>query len=1520
MNKQVFIVLSMVLIITVISGVSFSHGEYFPPEIRLSTGITEVSCPGCNTGYPGDPNLPYRILNYALPENSEAVSIDFSVECETLITDVVIQKISLDEYEIPWDSYINSQHFIDYNTPIAVLIGTRYLHNVPIAQIKFYPVNYYHKNGALIWNKKIDFNFLVQQSDRTTHNRVVTPISAQIQESTLESAVENFDEIDFSPDIIDCSIMESHTRSFPPSAGDDPCDGIIITSLEYERFLTPLLDEIDFGVVLEIIPFSEIYSQYISGVDRAERLSRFIKDAYNFWGISGVFLVGKLDEIPIRYRYGQNAVSNHVYVPTDLYYSVFDNNWNSDMDYYFGEELEDDFLPELFTGRFQTEDTTELIAYVDKIKSHRWETASMRTSKWLFACASLSPHDFMGQTICDSIIDDYSGEDRIEPIKMYTYADSTSGDWEFNETNFNAQIDTGVYVICHIDHGYQYVLHTSKETTGGSGLDIGEFIALDNSPNYPLLFSYSCEVNALDFNTVGMASVRSPEGGTIATIANSRSAWTPQIYFVFNFWESFLDAKYSIKIGEILQHTILSYPDDVISRYYKSIITLFGYPFLDMMIGSGVDATMAISPSTITSSDSLLEISITDSISGDPLDSVLIVARTNSGKYAMTRTDIGGTADIYIHPSGESSIIVTASGGGIIPISDTISIISGSNPALSIEDFSFYEISGDADLIPEPGDTWSCNLKLYNSGGSTSGPVEIISQCEYIIDSILTISSIAPGESLTVDTAFSFSISPSLRGYENLRPIINLGFGEFITVDTLSLQIMGPELIHYLTEYDDSIDGVPDSGETANLNIHLFNRGLGDFYDCELDIELWGATTTTSHLTIGDILSGDTLNASIPLFTTNNAISSEIILSSSNSTSETLNIKINSPARPDSLEMIPALHSIELFWEYPEDSTIIGFNIYRADSLLTYWELMNQYPVSSAIYLDENLPECCSYYYRVTSVDRWSNESNPSDSLKAWTTLPFHEPWPKSVGPSIRLYASPILYDMDFDGSQEIYFPGQNYGAIFAFYGDGLDLNDTTMGIDPFVVTAYEGGFPVENGIWGSPAMGDLDNDGDFELVTNHRHNSKTLHAWDIRDGSSEPGWPVSVGVSSMGNVILADLDNDSLLEIINPTFTGLEFFEEDGSVYTPCTSIVFSELEEHMTGTLYGSPAVGDIDSDGNLDIIYGGPWDSLGFGTIWAFENDGTIKDGWPLRLHGMNALPASFTLANFDSDTNTLEILAATRGTGAIILNYMGEILSGWPKPEYFFPMYFSHCAAVDFDGDGICEAVIPGSYKLAIIRADGTLLDGWPQIIGNSTEFPSNPTVGDIDGDGEWEILCTWKDRVFGFDVDGQQLPGYPLVIEDICYNEPSLGDIDGDGLIEIVIGAFDSRIYIWETVSAFNEEAIAWPTDRNNYRRTGVYGEHMGTSITENKLPRELEMKIYPNPFNSSCKIEFSGNLELQIFDLNGHLVRDFNNEQSKRYVLWDGLDNSGSKLPSGVYLLRIKNSMQTTNQKIVLIR
>ena len=97
---------------------------------------------------------------------------------------------------------------------------------------------------------------------------------------------------------------------------------------------------------------------------------------------------------------------------------------------------------------------------------------------------------------------------------------------------------------------------------------------------------------------------------------------------------------------------------------------------------------------------------------------------------------------------------------------------------------------------------------------------------------------------------------------------------------------------------------------------------------------------------------------------------------------------------------------------------------------------------------------------------------------------------------------------------------------------------------------------------------------------------------------------------------------------------------------------------------------------------------------------------------------------------------------------------------------------------------------------------------------------------------------------------------------------------------------------------------------------------------EPTLPKDFAlMQNHPNPFNPETDINFQipeqAHVTLTIYNMRGSEVRTLVNENRQagtHTVTWDGLDNSGNKVTSGVYIYRIAAGKFAATLKMVMLK
>lgn len=100
-----------------------------------------------------------------------------------------------------------------------------------------------------------------------------------------------------------------------------------------------------------------------------------------------------------------------------------------------------------------------------------------------------------------------------------------------------------------------------------------------------------------------------------------------------------------------------------------------------------------------------------------------------------------------------------------------------------------------------------------------------------------------------------------------------------------------------------------------------------------------------------------------------------------------------------------------------------------------------------------------------------------------------------------------------------------------------------------------------------------------------------------------------------------------------------------------------------------------------------------------------------------------------------------------------------------------------------------------------------------------------------------------------------------------------------------------------------------------------------TEVEETPAYRNELFQNYPNPFNPATTIEFSlareGYCELKIFNVQGQRIRTLMSDRKPpgRYkVSWDGRNNRGTAVTSGIYFYRLQAGSFVSVRKMIILR
>jgi len=523
--------------------------------------------------------------------------------------------------------------------------------------------------------------------------------------------------------------------------------------------------------------------------------------------------------------------------------------------------------------------------------------------------------------------------------------------------------------------------------------------------------------------------------------------------------------------------------------------------------------------------------------------------------------------------------------------------------------------------------------------------------------------------------------------------------------------------------------------------------------------------------------------------------------------------------------------------------------------------------------------------------------------------------WPQQVAD--ECYAPPSVADLGGDADLEILIAGLS-GTLYAFH-----LDSTAVAGWPVTLsTAGENPAPI----FGAPAVGDLDGDGDQEICVANVQG--TVWALDGR-GNVLPGWPqnrpASLEASDSPGVLaspaLADLDGRPGLEIVIGSSAGLIFAWRESGELLPGWPAAIPGLPRAGVG----DPAVGDVDGDGHLEIV--------------------VVCERTPDR-------PAR-----------------------AIVLDAAGRTLPGWPVD---LPDDCNAGAALgDLNADGAAEIVIATiGGTAALLALDGRQaapLPGWPVHFSDQT-INAVPLIADLDGDGSLDALVATLSTgtethawLWAGDREGRELRAFPVFLpyDEIVRAAPVAADLEGDGDLELVCATeVLNRVYAWELEALCEAASLPWPAQGAGPSRRGVLepapgqaagaGEKGAAAPTpspdadSSPLPPELvngagtPLDAPPGPETNAgdngalfqdpvtgvlptipFELAEETQVRLIVFDIKGTRIRRLLDQRLPpgRYgIYWDGKDDAGRPQTSGIYFYQLGLGERSATRQLLLLK
>jgi hypothetical protein len=991
-----------------------------------------------------------------------------------------------------------------------------------------------------------------------------------------------------------------------------------------------------------------------------------------------------------------------------------------------------------------------------------------------------------------------------------------------------------------------------------------------------MLFMVDCSVSAFDYYCIAEHFMRNPNGGAVATIGASDYEFpTIDAYYMNDFYDLvFNQGVFSIGAafaGSRLAQTAWAEMGDNVDRWTHYVYTLLSDPELPLWTGA-VDSVTVVHPTNVELGTTDIAVLVT--AGGQPVDSAVVCLYKEGEDYRRAATDVTGNVSIEFTVELPGSIGVVVTGLNLARHQSFITVNSSLPPYVyclgsEVDDDTLGGTFGNGDGAIDAGETVDLTLSLGNTGGSSSGNVSVIIRCD---DSAVTVVDSTASVGVVVPDSVKAALDPVRVAFATGIPDETVAQFELTIQDDLAGSwgdtyretVHAPELELITLRIDDDPplgngNGVNEAMEEFLLFYGVKNYGTG------------AAAGLTAQVTDLDgafvfLDSTDSYSDCLPFTTVENAMGFHIIETSTSSEhylaveivdlfgrSHRDTIELRGPAPPTGLsfDASHAVDRIEVTWSKSSAPDVARYNVYHSLTSGGPYDLVSVDPVEHAVFMDSNLQPNTRYYYVVTSIDSAGNESLPSAESSVSTNPPQQAGFPIEMQNPTA--SSPAVGDIDGDGDKEIVV-GNRY--VYAWHHDGTELRDGDGDPQTWGILSTEG-----NDFTAAVALARLDAGPGLDIIAADLF-TESVYCMD-HSGAALPGWPRVAEDQFRATPVAADLDGDGLHEVIAVDVRGVIYaWHADGSELidgdlNPATDGVF--FRTPTTNYHYQTPAACDIDLDGKDEIILGTRAD-----TVYALNEDGSAVGGWPFALPGEAV--GSVAAGDVDND-GLIEIVCHARTGHVYVLNHDAGVASGWPRYVAINEPFFCPSPALaDLDDDDKLEVVLVGytasATRLHVLKADGQDYPGWPVTFNVVIASECSPVVADIDGDGALDILVGDESRyLYAYDLGGQPIDGFPIATMDAVRAAPFVDDVDQDGDTDLIAAGWDNNLYVWDLSGTHDAQLAPWPTFHANVHRNGRIGFNVPTHVGDvgpTPIPISIPalLQNHPNPFNPSTTIVF----------------------------------------------------------------
>ncbi len=620
-----------------------------------------------------------------------------------------------------------------------------------------------------------------------------------------------------------------------------------------------------------------------------------------------------------------------------------------------------------------------------------------------------------------------------------------------------------------------------------------------------------------------------------------------------------------------------------------------------------------------------------------------------------------------------------------------------------------------------------------------------------------------------------------------------------------------------------------------------------------------------------------------------------------------------------------------------------GVTIFQDDQIVPELRAMKETEVTFAGYAPQGQAELWFSF----SCNLSGDENLKNDSLRT-RVLVSGLPYFINVAASLDLDSGRSSHgvafaDYDLDGDFDLYVANCDANILYKNNGNGTFSDATNI--------AWVGDQSCATGcVWA-----DYNDDGFPDIYISNINQANTLYAY-LRDGRFS-NRTNSAQVGDTGHswgVAFCDYDRDGFLDLFvahDDDQTANVLYQNNGdATFTNVAAAAGLAYKGFNSGAAFG-----DYDNDGDPDLYVA---NRIGRSLLYRNNGDGTFTNVAVSAKVAESGNAHGVAWGDYDND-GWLDLFVTTAATGDVQSLYHNEKNGTFRRVSESAGLgrTGNTCRSViwlDYDYDGWLDLYLANEKTDILYRNNGN---------GIFTEISSQAGIQDQ--------IDSWDIAFADYDLDGdldifvpnngpnifyqhQGTPNNWLIVKPVG----SISNHDGIGTRVTAISESFSQIrevtagsglgsqnmlpvaFGLATDTMVDSLIIRWPSGIRQVSTNVAVNQYITvkedsaliavdeSDRTSANLPVAISLgQNFPNPFNPDTKITYqlpkNSHVHIAIYNVTGKVVKtliDASQQAGFKSINWNGRDNAGCDVSSGVYFYQLKAHVESTGENFVETR